>query len=142
MGIETKAEMIQHDIQLTARTDKSGVSIEGEGDARLPRRSGAHRFHFILTDLTDPKLNVRFKRIDQGMLYVKDDVEVCPVPAGQDTTQIVGVTRSGDGMEASFTNRNSNEKLDMPVSYQLNFTCDDPAEDPAFDPIIINGGDD
>jgi hypothetical protein len=142
MGVETKAEMIQHEIRLTAKNDGDAVVIVGDGGMHLARDSGAHRFEFRLADETDPKVNVRFKRINQGMLDVKDDVQVCPPPAGKDTRQIIAETRSPDGLGAGFVDKNDNRNRDMPISYQFNFDCDDPTKLPiCFDPIIINGGD-
>ena len=125
-------------IQLTATLVGGRVQITGAGDADLPKGSSDHRFEFELDDQTG--LNVRFKKVNDGMLDVKDNSQACPPPAGMDTTQIVGVARMSD-VRAGFTDKNDNKDGPMPVSYQLNFECDDPSKHPiSFDPIIINGG--
>ena len=127
-------------IRLTAKLDNNGkVAIEADvpDETKLPKDSGAHRFEFELDDETG--LNVRFRRVNDGMLDVKDNSQSCPPPPGMDTNQIVGVARMSD-TRAGFTDKNDN-KGEMAVCYQLNFECDDLAKHPiAYDPIIINGG--
>ena len=125
-------------IPLTAKIVEGRVEIKGDGDADLPKGSLNHRFEFELDDQTG--LKVRFKQVNNGMLDVQDNSRACPPPAGMNTSQIVGVTRMSD-VRAGFTDKNDNENGPMPVSYQLNFECDDPSKHPiSYDPIIINGG--
>jgi hypothetical protein len=125
-------------VQLTAALVGGRVQITGAGGADLPKGSLNHRFEFVLDDQTG--LNVRFKQVDDGMLDVKDNSQACPPPAGMNTNQIVGVARMSD-VRAGFTDKNDNKNGPMPVSYQLNFECDDASKNPiSYDPIIINGG--
>lgn len=128
-------------IQLTARLDNSGkvvIDSNAPNQSDLPKNSGSCRFEFELDDQTG--LNVRFKQLNNGMLDVQDNSQACPPPSGMNTTQIVGVTRPSN-TRAGFTDKNDNTGGPMPVSYQLNFECDDPSKHPiAYDPIIINGG--
>jgi hypothetical protein len=125
-------------IRLTAALVGGRVEISGNGGANLPKGARDQRFEFELDDQTG--LNVRFKRVNDGMLDVKDNSRDCPPPTGMDTNQIVGVTRMSD-VRAGFTDKNDNAGGPMPVSYQLNFECDDPTKHPIrYDPIIINGG--
>lgn len=129
-------------VQLEATSVGGRVQIgvvSGNPAPQLDHGSGAHRFDFDLVDNTQPKLNVRFKPIG-SMLDREDDNPACPPAQGNNSEQIVGVTRQSD-TRAGFTDNNNNPKRDMPVSYQLNFECDNPGMHPiSFDPIIINGG--
>lgn len=127
----------QHDIGLEANRGKDDeVSVTGEGEANLPPGSGRHRFKFTLTDNTG--LNVSFRSLD-----TEDNSTSCPPRPGENSEQIVGVTMNNNENSrktAGFTDRNNNQGR-MNVSYQWNFTCDDPSvEVRPFDPIIINGG--
>ncbi len=125
-------------IELTAKLVGDCVEVTGDGDADLPIDTHQHRFEFELKDETE--LNVRFKRVDDGMLDAMDNCQACPPPCGMNTDQIVGVSRMSD-VRAGFTDKNDNKNGPMPVSYQLNFECSDPSKHPIrFDPIIINGG--
>lgn len=125
-------------IQLTATLVGGRIQITGAGDADLPKGSSQQRFEFELDDQTG--LNVRFKEVNNGMLDVEDNSQACPPSSGMNTTQIVGVTRMSD-TRAGFTDKNDNKNGPMPISYQLNFECDNPSKHPIrYDPIIINGG--
>lgn len=129
-----------HKVELEANLVGDSVRIDiaaGNPAPHLARNSNSHRFEFELTDKTT--LGVRLKPLGE-MLDVKDDWKVCPPPPGMDTTQIVGITRKSN-TEAGFTDNNSNPEEDMPVTYQLNFECNDATKHPiAFDPTITNGG--
>ena len=117
-------------IQLTANRTGNRVNIVGDGDRSLAPGSGAEVFDFALADPTG--LNVSFSSLDT------QDNGRCPPVAGLNSGQIVGVAIRPQN--ASFTDRNSNRDP-MDVSYQWNFTCNDPAVRVApFDPIIKNGG--
>lgn len=127
----------QHDIEMEANRGKDNeVSVTGNGEANLPRGSGQHRFKFALIDNTG--LNVRFASLD-----TEDNSTSCPPSPGENSEQICGVTMNNNGnpnKTAGFTDRNNNQGQ-MNVSYQWNFTCDDPSVTvKPFDPIIINGG--
>lgn len=74
-----------HPIPLTATVTGSGVSINGNGAANLPRGSGAHRFNFTLADQTG--LNVQFSSLD-----TEDNSSTCPPAPGENSLQI----RRGD----------------------------------------------
>ena len=122
-----------HDIPLTATLAGSKVRISGNGARNLPRGSGAHRFNFTLADPTG--LNVQFSHLD-----TEDNRSTCPPAAGENSLQIVGVTIGPRPGTASFTDNNNNQGP-MDVSYQWNFTCDDPTKQvEPFDPTIKNGG--
>jgi hypothetical protein len=123
----------EHDIQLTVNRTGKRVTIDGDGGATLPKASGAHRFKFTLADSTG--LNVEFSSLD-----TEDNSSNCPPAAGENSQQIVGVTMGPQPRTASFTDNNNNSGP-MDVSYQWNFTCNDPAvRVEPFDPIIRNGG--
>jgi hypothetical protein len=124
-------------INLRATLIGGRVEINGAGGVELPKKSGEHNFEFLLDDQTG--LNVRFKQVHDGMLDVQDNSRDCPPPCGMNTDQIIDVKRTSD-LRAGFKNKNDN-KSPMPISYQLNFECDDPSKHPIqYDPIIINGG--
>ena len=122
-----------HNVQLTADRTGNRITINGNGGANLPVRSGAHRFVFNLIDNTG--LNVEFANLD-----TEDNSSRCPPAPGQNSTQIVGVQTGPQPRTAAFTDNNNNSGP-MDVSYQWHFTCDDSnvRVDP-FDPIIRNGG--
>jgi len=129
-----------HLIQLIAtRVSPSKIAVAGAGGDTLQPGSGQHRFDFELIDQTSA--GVRFKQVNNGMLYACDNNASCPPPSGINSTQIIAVTRQSD-TRAGFTDKNDNSQRDMPVSYALNFECNDPSvtEPIQFDPIIINGG--
>ena len=120
-------------IPLTTSQAGNIVTILGDGGADLPKGSGAHRFRFTLTDTTG--LNVEFSSLD-----TQDNVSACPPAPGENSQQIVGVTMGPQARTAAFTDNNSNRDP-MNVSYQWNFTCNDPnVQVQPFDPIIRNGG--
>ena len=122
-----------HDIPLRATLRGSRVRIDGNGAASLPTNSGAHRFDFTLDDQTG--LNVQFASLD-----TQDNLSTCPPAPGQNSRQIVGVTVGPGPGTASFTDNNNN-RGPMDVSYQWNFTCNDPTKQvEPFDPAIRNGG--
>lgn len=120
-----------HNVALTATLTGNKVQISGVGGADLKKDSGAHRFNFTLS--SPPGVNVRFDSLD-----TEDDCSTCPPSSGENSKQIVGVQIGSS--TASFTDNNNN-KTPMDVSYQWNFTCDDPKLNVgSFDPIIKNGG--
>lgn len=121
----------KHSVPLTATVAGNTVRISGSGGASLPKNSGAHRFNFTLA--SPPGLTVEFESLD-----TQDDCSTCPPASGENSKQIVGVQIGSD--TASFTDNNNN-KDPMDVSYQWNFSCNDPklTVEP-FDPIIKNGG--
>ena len=122
-----------HNIQLTANRTGKRVSISGNGAANLPKATGAHRFRFTLVNSTG--LDVEFSGLD-----TEDNSSTCPPASGQNSAQIVGVTTGPQPRTASFTDNNNNS-VPMDISYQWNFTCNDPAvQVEPFDPIIRNGG--
>lgn len=117
-------------IQLTATLQNGQVVITGNGGASLPARSGSHRFMFSLDD--DTGLGVTFLSLDAA-----DNCNTCPPPSGMNSQQIHAVDI--DATSAAFTDSNSGGA--MQISYQWNFTCNDPSKLPiTFDPIINNGG--
>lgn len=122
-----------HDIQITANLQGQRVVLSvtaGDPAPKLDRDSGRHRFTFGLIDNT--KLGVAFDSLD-----TQDNCSTCPPNTGENSNQIVGVVINN--MLSSFTDNNSGAAMD--VSYQWNFTCDDPKKLPiTFDPIIKNGG--
>ena len=122
-------------VRLQTRQDGGTVHIDlvsGDPAPRLARDSGAHRLKFELTDNTG--LGVRFDSLDR-----EDCSSTCPPAKGDNSDQIVGVTMNGTN--AGFTDNNSNKNADMPVTYQWNFTCNDPqVKVEPFDPTIVNGG--
>lgn len=129
-------EILLDTIYLVARLVDGKVEIRRE--ERLSKGAPQHRFEFELDDQTG--LNVRFRALSNGMLDVKDNSLDCPPPPGMSTNQIVGVSRMDD-KRAGFSDKNDNRNGPMPVSYQLNFECNDSSMHPiAYDPIIINGG--
>lgn len=118
------------DIQLTATLQNGQVVIAGNGGANLPARSGSHRFMFSLNDQTG--LGVTFLSLDAA-----DNCTDCPPPSGMNSQQIHAVNTNGTS--AAFTDSNSGGQ--MQISYQWNFTCNDPSKLPiSYDPIINNGG--
>ena len=123
--------MTGHSVPLSATLAGNKVTISGSGGASLPKNSGAHRFKFTLA--SPPGLTVEFESLD-----TQDDCSTCPPASGENSKQIVGVQIGSD--TASFTDNNNN-KAPMDVSYQWNFSCNDPklTVEP-FDPIIKNGG--
>jgi hypothetical protein len=133
--MEPKPEMTgaaNHAVQLTASIRNNQVVIVSSGDPSpsLPANSGAHRFNFTLTDNTG--LGIAFQSLD-----TQDNCSTCPPASGENSLQIVAVTMSGNS--AAFTDNNRGQAMD--VSYQWNFTCNDPSWLPIrYDPIIRNGG--
>lgn len=118
-------------VPLTATVVGNKVRISGDGGADLSKDSGAHRFNFTLE--SPPGLTVEFDTLD-----TQDNCSTCPPASGENSKQIVAVKIGSD--TASFTDNNDN-KVPMDVSYQWNFTCDDPQmKVEPFDPIIKNGG--
>jgi len=121
-----------HSVPLTATVSGNTVTISGNGSANLAKNSGAHRFNFSLT--SPAGLTVQFDSLD-----TQDDCSTCPPASGENSKQIVGVQIGSN--TASFTDSNNNKDGPMDVSYQWNFTCDDPTlQVEPFDPIIKNGG--
>ena len=121
-----------HNVPLTATIVGNKVRISGDGEADLKPNSGGHRFKFTIS--SPPRLSVEFASLDS-----EDNCSTCPPAAGENSTQIVAVKIGSD--TAWFTDNNNNSNGPMDVSYQWNFTCDDPklTVEP-FDPIIKNGG--
>jgi len=130
MDQQMGAAVTDHSVQLTATLSGNKVSITGSGGATLQPKSGEHKFNFTLVDQTN--LNLTFSSLDAA-----DNCTDCPPPSGQNSQQIHAVHMNGT--TASFTDSNSGGA--MPVSYQWNFTCNDPSKLPiSYDPIINNGG--
>jgi len=130
--MEKGATMATH-LELTAELVGTKVEIKaaGAGSAHLPKGSPPHRFTFKLTDNTD--LNVKFR--DPDWLWV-DETTNCPPQQGIHTDQIDNLVRTD--RTAAFTDLNSGPGRNL--SYALIFECDDKAQVPKYDPIIINGG--
>lgn len=128
---QAQINVTPHSVPLTATRTGNRVTVTGNGGANLPQDSGAHRFNFTVS--SPPGLTIEFDSLD-----TQDNCSTCPPASGENSTQIVGVQINGSS--ASFTDNNNN-KNEMDVSYQWNFTCSDPkvGVDP-FDPIIKNGG--
>ena len=122
-----------HDIQITADLQGQHVALSvtaGEPGPSLSHNSGRHRFTFGLIDNT--RLGVAFDSLD-----TQDNCSTCPPNSGENSQQIVGVVINN--ILSSFTDNNRGGAMD--VSYQWNFTCNDPTKLPIrFDPIIKNGG--
>lgn len=122
-----------HDIQLTANFQGQHVVLSvtaGDPSPTLAYNTGQHRFTFGLIDNTG--LSIAFQSLDS-----QDDCSICPPNAGENSRQIVGVNINNN--LSSFTDNNNGNATD--VSYQWNFTCNDPTKLPIkFDPIIKNGG--
>jgi hypothetical protein len=124
-------------IHLTAKLDNGKVTIEadGSGNGNLPKGSPPHRFTFHLTDETN--LNVRFCPVGESVLDV-DESQNCPPRRGINTDQVDPQKVHSTDKLAAFTDENSGPPRTL--SYALNFKCDDQAQKPQYDPIIINGG--
>ena len=128
-----------HNITLTATkvTGKNEIVVTGHGGRSLGKGSGKHTFKFKIIDTTGQ--NVKF-----GSLRAADDCSTCPPKAGLPNTQIVlgpvDNNPSHGPRTAEFVDKNDN-KPEMDVSYEWQFTCDDPGITvSSFDPIISNGG--
>ena len=123
------------DIQLTASVSGNKVTISGPpGPFTMAVNSPAARFRFSLVDNTG--LGVRFSSLDSA-----DNNSNCPPPSGENSQQLVAVTINPT--DAAFTDNNSNNAANGPmnVSFQWNFTCNDPSKQVgSYDPIISNGG--
>jgi hypothetical protein len=130
--IEKGATMATH-VELTAKLVGTTVEIDGKGagSAHLPKGSPPQRFTFKLTDET--KLHVKFRETD--WLWV-DETTNCPPQQGINSDQIDNLVRTD--ITAGFTDRNDGPARNL--SYALVFQCDDPSQEPMYDPIIINGG--
>lgn len=128
-----KGETMATHVELTAKLVGGKVVIEadGAGSANLPKGSPPRRFTFKLTDETS--LHVKFREPD--WLWV-DETTNCPPQQGINTDQIENPVRTD--MTAGFTDKNSGDGRTL--SYALIFKCDDNAQVPMYDPIIINGG--
>lgn len=114
---------------LTAELDGTRVVIQGnKARVHLPNKSGPHTFKFLLTDRTG--LNVRFAALGTEV------GETCPAAPGDNTGQIVDV--SIEDRKAEFTDRNDGPRLTF--GYTWFFACDDASQQPTFDPIVDNGG--
>ncbi|WP_155264503.1 hypothetical protein [Sphingomonas segetis] len=129
--MQEQTHMTDHKIPLTATIVGNKVRISGNGDADLKPNSGGHRFEFAIA--SPPGLTVEFASLDS-----EDNCSTCPPASGENSKQIVSVKIYPT--TASF-NDNNNNSVPMDVSYQWNFTCDNPklTVEP-FDPIIKNGG--
>lgn len=126
--------MSDHTIDLTATAHGNTIKISGNGGAQLPKNSGSHRFKFTLS--SPPGLVVRFASLD-----CEDNCSTCPPAQGDNSTQIRNVNIDPDGLGAKFTDANNNKGGNLDISYQWNFTCDDPTKTvEPFDPVIKNGG--
>jgi hypothetical protein len=125
------------DITLTATLSGSTITISGNGAANIPENQAATRFNFTLIDNTG--FNVKFASLDAA-----DNSTACPPPSGENSQQITGVSihNNQTPRTASFTDNNSNNAVDGPMSitYAWNFTCDAGATVGQYDPIITNGG--
>lgn len=132
--VQNHSQLTSRAVALTASISGNKITISGNGGADLPKNSGAHRFDFTLA--SPPGVTVEFASLD-----TQDNCSTCPPASGENSTQIVGVQIGKGGNSASFTDNNNNKGGPMDVSYQWNFTCDDPSiQVEAFDPIIKNGG--
>lgn len=129
----------ERNIHLEAVARNGIVKIESDvnGPDRLDNGSGPHRFTFHLRDKTFPSMGVRFCTVEEGLLDV-DESEDCPPATGIHTDQVDPQSVMSTAKMAAFTDKNSGEPRTL--SYALNFRCDDPSQQPKFDPIIINGG--
>jgi hypothetical protein len=128
-------------IALTATVNGSKVNISGpSGPFIAGKDTGAWQFDFTLYDNTGG-LDVQFDSLDCA-----DNLATCPpTGSGDNSSQIGGVTKNNSATPktAGFTDNNSNKAKDGPmnVSFQWNFTCNDPSKTVgAYDPLISNGG--
>ncbi len=124
-----------HHITLIADFDPADPNqIIVASKTRLPKGSKEQEFKFRLDDRTGK--NVRF-----ASLTAADDCSTCPPDTTNPNTQIDDVTihNTPGQSRAEFRDRNDN-KPEMDVSYQWEFTCDPPFTVQPFDPIIANGG--
>lgn len=129
-----------HSIQLTAELVHGEVKIGSDlkGPVHLGKDTGPHQFTFHLHDKTFPSMGVRFCTVEEGVLDIDESTDCPPKNRGINTDQVDSKTvRSNDKM-AAFTDSNSGRERTL--SYALHFKCDDPAQDPIFDPEIRNGG--
>jgi hypothetical protein len=116
-------------VQLTATLEGGRVVIDGDkGRTRLPHKAPATTFQFHLNDTTG--MNVRFSSLSA------QEIEDCPADGVFETSQIIDIG-IGD-RNASFKDVNKGDPCVL--AYSWFFTCDDPEQRPAFDPIIENGG--
>lgn len=129
-----------HSIQLTAELVHGEVKIDSDlkGAVHLGKNSGPHHFTFHLTDKTFPSMGVRFCTVAEGLLDIDESTDCPPKKKGINTDQVDASTVKSTNKMASFTDKNSGRERDL--SYALHFKCDDPAQQPVFDPEIRNGG--
>lgn len=131
----TQSLQPKKDIVLSTSTRGQTISILGNGTASLPKGQAATHFRFLLNDTSGA--NVKFSALDSA-----DGIATCPpTGSGNCSRQIVGVSmnNNADPRTAQFTDNNNN-KGQLNVSYQWNFTCDPPYLVEPFDPVISNGG--
>ena len=124
-------------LEAVARNGIVKIESDVKGPDRLNAGSGPHRFTFHLRDKTFPSMGVRFCTVEEGLLDV-DESEDCPPAKGIQTDQVDPQSVMSTDKMAAFTDKNDGKGRTL--SYALNFRCDDPSQEPQFDPIIINGG--
>ena len=136
----TTAHSNPHSIQLTAELVDGEVRISSDlkDTVRLPRDSGRHRFTFHLTDKTFPSMGVRFCTVAEGVLDIDESTDCPPKQKGINTDQVDANSVISNANMCAFTDNNSGRERDL--SYALHFKCDDPGQQPIFDPEIRNGG--
>lgn len=136
----TAAHSNAHSIQLTAELVHGEVKISSDltGKVNLGKDSGPHHFTFHLTDKTFPSMGVRFCTVSEGLLDIDESTNCPPKQKGINTDQVDASTVKSNDKTASFTDKNSGPARDL--SYALHFKCDDPGQQPVFDPEIRNGG--
>ena len=127
-----------HHVTLVADFDRANANrILVSAKTHLPRGSNDHRFKFKLDDRTGK--NVQFASLTSA-----DDCSTCPPDTTRPHDQIDDVRIHNTPGHSSAEFRDQNNQTNprpMDVSYQWEFTCDDPAVTvEPFDPIISNGG--
>ncbi len=83
-------------------------------------------------------MGVRFCTVEEGLLDVDESTDCPPKERGINTDQVDPNTVMSNDKMAAFTDKNSGRERTL--SYALHFRCDDPAQEPIFDPEIRNGG--
>jgi hypothetical protein len=136
----TAAHSNSHTIQLIAELVNGEVQIRSDlkGTVRLKKDTGPHDFTFHLQDKTFPSMGVRFCTVAEGLLDVDESSDCPPKKRGINTDQVDPQSVTSQDKKAGFTDSNSGPERSL--SYALHFKCDDPAQNPIFDPEIRNGG--
>ncbi len=115
--------------QLTAEFDSAGkIIILGDKTRKKVPNKATEKFKFRLDDNTGK--NVCFASFGAQL------GTTCPSAAGDNTGQISELEI--EDKRAEFTDDNTGPPCTF--AYAWFFSCDDPTQQPVFDPIVDNGG--